>query len=82
MQLPSQPSHSFIRTVLDNNSCKCRPDPYCLGSIPECLISVSSPTVIIYHSVSLPVSRFSFTLSFSVFSCLPTVVVVVVVEQI
>lgn len=52
MQLPSQPSHSFIQSVLDNNSCKCRPDPYCLGSIPECLISVSSPTVIIYHSVS------------------------------
>lgn len=64
MQLPSQPSHSCIHRVLDNNSCKCRPDPYCLGSTPECLISVSSPTVRIYHSVSLPVIRFSLLCPF------------------
>lgn len=64
MQLPSQPSHSFIHSVLYNNSCKCQPDPYCLSSIPECLISVSSPTVIIYHSVSLTSICFSLLCPF------------------
>lgn len=52
MQLPSLPG-------FDNNSCKCQPDHYCLSSIPESLNNVSSPTVILYTSISVSAIHFS-----------------------
>lgn len=63
MQLPSLPG-------FDNNSCKCQPDHYCVSSIPESLDNVSSPTGILYTSISVSAIHFLFLfVLFCVYLC-------------
>lgn len=79
MQLPSLPSHRFTHNVLDNNSCKCQPDPYCLSSIPELLFfHLQYSSTLPYPFLSF--FFFPFSLYFFVFICPLTIVFVV--EQI
>lgn len=53
MPLPSLPSLCFGHTGLNNNSCKCHPDHYCLSSIPSischCYLAIHFIFILVYQ---------------------------------